>query len=107
MIEQVEFDDDDYCWTTNPIRAIFDYGESYSSTEETDSSSSEEEEELILTPLLVQLAREPTPSFRPYIKIVLSPTEESQVALTALIDTGTVCSTIRESHVASEEDFYS
>ena len=72
MIEQVEFDDDDYCWTTNPIRAIFDYGESYSSTEETDSSSSEEEEELILTvkqPLPVQLAREPTPSFRPYIKI--------------------------------------
>lgn len=31
---------------------------------------------------------EPTSFFRPYIKIILNPTEENQVALTALIDTG-------------------
>lgn len=80
MIQQAEFDDDDYCWTTNPIRAIFDCGETDSSTKETTSSSFEEEEESVLMvkqPLPVDLAREPTPSFRPYVKIILSPTEES------------------------------
>lgn len=76
---------------------------------------------MVKQPLPVDLARELTPSFRPYIKIVLSPTEESQVALTALIDIGAVCSIIREACVArdcyvptqvsfgsaSREDFYS
>lgn len=92
MIQQAEFEDDDYYWTSNPIGAIFDLEESDNSTgeaEEISSSSLEEEEPVIMVrqPLPVDFTMEPTSFFMPYIKIVLNISEESQVALTTLIDT--------------------
>ena len=92
MIQQAEFEDDDYYWTSNPIRAIFDLEESDDSTgeaKEISSSSSEEKEPVMMVrqPLPVDLTMEPASFFRPYIKIVLNPSEESQVPLTTLIDT--------------------
>lgn len=57
---------------------------------------------MVRQPLLVDLTIEPTSFFRPYIKIVFNPSKESQVALTALIDTRVVCSIIREACVPKD-----
>ena len=126
MIQQEEFDHNEYCWTANPIGVILALEESDDSTGEADEpsiSSSEDDEEPVLMVrqlLPVDLTMEPVSFFRPYIKIIFNPLEESQVALTTLIDTGAVCSIIREACVpkdcyvptqvsfglASGEDFY-
>lgn len=54
---------------------------------------------MVRQPLLVDLTIKLASFFKPYIKIVFNPSKESQVAFTALIDTGVVCSIIREAYV--------
>lgn len=50
------------------------------------------------------MAMQPASLFRPHIKIILKPTEDTQVALTALIDTRAMCSFIME--VCVPKEFY-
>lgn len=57
---------------------------------------------VVTEPFQVDLAMQPASLFRPHIKVILKPTDDSQVALTALIDSGSMCSFIREACVPKE-----
>ena len=107
MIQQDDFDDEIYTWSDSPLGAVFTLDEYPDSTsEETNSTTStntdSENADFIMAvhdPLQIKLAMQPSSLFRPHIKIILNPTEDTQVALTALIDTGAMCSFIREACV--------
>lgn len=102
MIHQIDFDYDYYGWTTNLAKAVLTLEEE-NETEESlnDELSSIKEEPVMMMkpPLSVNLTMQPSSYFRPYIKVILKPTEEKQVALTTLIDTGAVDSIILEACV--------
>ncbi|KAK9190646.1 hypothetical protein WN943_019253 [Citrus x changshan-huyou] len=129
MIQHEDFDDDIYTWSDSPLGAVYTLDKyPLSDTEDTDSTtctdSNSGNDDLVLAvhdPLLAKLAMQPSSLFWPHIKIILNPSEDTQVALTALIDTGAMCSFIREACVpnnfyvptkvsfgsASGRDFYS
>ena len=129
MIHLEDFDDDIYTWSDTPLGAVYTlYEYPLSDTADSDSTtctdSDSEDEDFVMAvhdPLQIKLAMQPSSLFRPHIKIILNPSEDTQVALIALIDTGAMCSFIREACVpksfyvstkvsfgsASGRDFYS
>ena len=107
MIQQEDFDDDIYTWSDSPIGAVYTLDEyPLSDTKDNDSTTCTDndstDEDLVMAvhdPLQAKLAMQPSSLFRPHIKIILNPSEDTQVAFTALIDTGAMCSFIREACV--------
>lgn len=90
MIHQIDFDYDYYGWTTNLAKAVLTLEEENETNESlNDELSSIKEEPVMMMkpPLSVNITMQSSSYFKPYIKVILKPTEEKQVALTTLIDT--------------------
>ena len=110
MIQQEDFYDEVYTWSDSLLGAVYTLDSNlYSDTDEdetttSDEGSSEDDDPILVVtePLQVDLAMQPTSLFCPHIKVILKPTEDSQVALTALIDIGAMCSFIPEACVPKE-----
>ena len=112
LIQQDYFDDENYSWSEHSLGAVYSLEEhQLSDTDDSDSTTSTVSSSADEDPVLVvhdqpqvDLAMQPATRFRPHIKVILNPSKDSQVALTALIDTGAMCSFIREACVP--KDFY-
>ena len=94
MIKQPEFDDSWYSWSDNPMNATLTLD--YQSDTPEDSEEDDEDEPIMNVPkeVPIDLTMNTTLVFRSYVKVTLKVSDNQQINLTALIDTGAVSSII-------------